>query len=49
MPWRCLKGAVKGRHYEWYVENLVYPYKPSTYQATAKPIDDGHGHAPGGH
>jgi hypothetical protein len=44
-----LKGSSKGRHYEWYVDNLVYPYKPRSYKAAPKPVDDGHGHGPGGH
>lgn len=43
------KGAQKGRHYDWYVDNIVYPYKPATFQMSGKPIDDGHGHGPGGH
>jgi hypothetical protein len=44
-----LKGAVKGRHYEWHVEDVVFPYHPRTYRAAAKPVDDGHGHAGSAH
>lgn len=40
-----LKGDAKGRHYEWYVEDVIYPYIRKTYQAESKPVDDGHGHA----
>jgi hypothetical protein len=44
-----LKGTTKGRHYEWWVDDIVYPYVPKTFQVAPKPVDDGHGHAPGGH
>jgi hypothetical protein len=40
-----LKARQKGRQYEWWVETIRYPYKPSTYAPTTKPVDDGHGHA----
>jgi Domain of unknown function (DUF4190) len=43
------KGQQKGRHYDWWVENVLFPYRPKSYQATPKPVDDGHGHGPGGH
>lgn len=43
------KGQQKGRHYDWWVDNVLFPYKPKSYQATPKPVDDGHGHGPGGH
>ena len=39
-----LKAMAKGRHYDWYVEDLVFPYMPKSYEAAAKPADDGHGH-----
>ena len=29
---------------EWLVEDLRYPYKPATYVAPVKKVDDGHGH-----
>jgi Domain of unknown function (DUF4190) len=29
---------------EWYVEDLRYPYQPSSYTPAPKPVDDGHGH-----
>jgi hypothetical protein len=39
------KGIPKGRHYEWWVENVVFPYQPRSYQGPTKPVsDDGHGH-----
>jgi Domain of unknown function (DUF4190) len=43
------KGGAKGRHYEWWVDQVMFPYQPKTYKGSAKPIDDGHGHAPGAH
>lgn len=40
------KGRPKGRHYEWWTDDLRFPYQPSTYQGEVKkPADDGHGHA----
>jgi hypothetical protein len=44
-----MKGETKGRHYEWWVEEVAYPYAPKSYKVAPKPIDDGHGHAPGAH
>jgi hypothetical protein len=43
------KGQQKGRHYGWWVEDILFPYQPRSYRAAAKPVDDGHGHGPGGH
>src|SRR5262249_8115989 len=43
------KGQQKGRHYGWWVEDILFPYQPRSYRAATKPIDDGHGHGPGGH
>ncbi len=43
------KGTQKGGHYGWYVDNIQYPYTPSTFRMSGKSIDDGHGHGPGGH
>ncbi len=42
-----LKGRLKGRQYEWWVEDVRFPYKPTkSYEPPApKPVDDGHGHA----
>jgi hypothetical protein len=41
-----LKGTPKGRHYEWWVEDVKYPFNLQTTIAPAvKPVDDGHGHA----
>lgn len=33
------------RGYEWWVEDVRYPYQPKSYVAPVKPADDGHGHA----
>jgi Domain of unknown function (DUF4190) len=44
-----LKGYTSGRHFEWHVEDVIFPYTPKSYQTSAKPVDDGHGHAPGAH
>jgi hypothetical protein len=44
-----LKGESKGRHYGWWVDEVIYPYSPKSYKGAAKPVDDGHGHAPGSH
>lgn len=45
-----LKGMIPegSKSYDWWVEDLRYPYKPATYVIPDKPVDDGHGHAPGG-
>jgi hypothetical protein len=40
-----LKARPKGRQYEWWVEDLIFPYTPRSYVAPEKPADDGHGHA----
>jgi hypothetical protein len=41
-----LKGRLKGRQYEWWVDDVRFPYKPKSYEPPApKPVDDGHGHA----
>ena len=40
-----LKGtSASGKGYEWWVDELVYPYKPATATLPEKPVDDGHGH-----
>lgn len=39
-----IKGRPQGRQYEWWVDDLVFPYKPRSYVAPVKPVDDGHGH-----
>lgn len=44
-----LKGRPKGRHYEWWAEDVRFPYVPQSYKAAPKPVDDGHGHAAGAH
>ena len=48
-PLLVLKGEdYKGQRH-WWVESVLYPYQPSSYVPAAKPVDDGHGHAPGAH
>jgi hypothetical protein len=39
------KGAAKGRAYEWWVDDMKFPYNLQAIAPTAKPADDGHGHA----
>jgi hypothetical protein len=39
-----LKARTRGRHYEWWVEDVQFPYTPKTYVPPVKPADDGHGH-----
>jgi hypothetical protein len=38
------KARTKGRHYEWWVEDVKFPYQPLSYKVLDKPVDDGHGH-----
>jgi hypothetical protein len=40
-----LKGRQKGKQYEWWVEELKFPYTPKTYEPPVAAPDDGHGHA----
>jgi hypothetical protein len=40
-----LKGTAKGRQYEWWVDDIKFPYNLQEIAPTAKPVDDGHGHA----
>jgi hypothetical protein len=41
-----LKGVSRsGKGYDWWVDELVYPYKPQTADLPESKIDDGHGHA----
>ena len=40
-----MKAKPIGSVYEWWVENLVYPYTPQSYVAPEKPAGDGHDHA----
>jgi len=40
-----LKARTKGQQYEWWVENYMFPYQPSSFVPAATPVDDGHGHA----
>ena len=42
-----LKGQKNGGKYEWWVEELRFPYTPASYVAAPKPVDDGHGHGEG--
>jgi hypothetical protein len=40
-----IKMRQKGRHYEWWVDDVRFPYIPKTFVPAPKAIDDGHGHA----
>jgi Domain of unknown function (DUF4190) len=40
-----LKGNQKGRHYEWWVEDLRFPYNSESIAPSAPAGGDGHGHA----
>jgi hypothetical protein len=44
-----IKGFMpeKASKYEWWVDDLRYPYQSSTYVIPEKPVDDGHGHGDG--
>ncbi|MGE3822298.1 MAG: DUF4190 domain-containing protein [Isosphaeraceae bacterium] len=42
-----LKATKVGGRYEWWVEELKFPYKPSSFVKPQAPVDDGHGHGPG--
>jgi hypothetical protein len=44
-----LKGTKSAGRYEWWVDEMHFPYRPDTYVAPAKPVDDGHGHGGGEH
>lgn len=39
-----LKGRQKGKQYEWWVEDVRFPYTPKSYVAPVAVPDDGHGH-----
>jgi hypothetical protein len=40
-----LKATITGKKYEWWLEDVRFPYTPKSYVAATKPVDDGHGHA----
>jgi hypothetical protein len=40
-----LKSLNDGSESPWWVDEVQFPYKPSTYAPAAKAVDDGHGHA----
>ena len=41
-----LKGKLKNKQYEWWVDEVRFPYTPKSFVPAAKgPPDDGHGHA----
>ncbi len=39
-----LKGRYKNKQYEWWVDELRFPYKPQSYVPPTKAPDDGHAH-----
>lgn len=43
-----IKAVGDAGNQSWWVEDYVYPYQPDTLKEKPKPIDDGHGHGPGG-
>jgi len=40
-----LKARRAGRQYDWWVDDVKFPYTPKTYTPPTKAPDDGHGHA----
>ena len=44
-----MKNRRDGRRDSWWVDTYVYPYTPKSFVPSTKPLDDGHGHAPGSH
>ncbi len=45
------KGIPKatGKGYEWWVDDLKYPYQKKSFKLPDKAVDDGHGHTGAGH
>jgi hypothetical protein len=41
-----VRGTFEKGRYEWWVDQISYPYKPSSYTPPVQPVDE-HGH--GGH
>jgi hypothetical protein len=39
-----IKGTTVGKKTEWFIEDVKYPYQPSTYVHQEKKVDDGHVH-----
>jgi len=39
-----LKSDTRRSKYEWWVDEVRFPYEPRSYVPTPKPVDDGHGH-----
>jgi hypothetical protein len=40
-----IKGLLKGKQYDWWVDEIRFPYAPRTFVAPVAAPDDGHGHA----
>ena len=40
-----LRGQTKNGKTDWWVEELKFPYTPSTAAEPTAPVDDGHGHS----
>jgi hypothetical protein len=40
-----MKGMSTENGYEWWVDDMRYPYEPNTAVIQEKAADDGHGHA----
>ena len=39
-----LKADTRNSKYEWWIDEIRFPYKPNSYATEPKPVDDGHGH-----
>jgi hypothetical protein len=39
------KGNAKGRQFEWWVDDLKFPFNQEDLTPSVQPVDDGHGHA----
>jgi hypothetical protein len=42
-----LKARPKGREYQWWADNITFPYTPRSYTPPTKQVGDGHDHAAG--
>ncbi len=40
-----LKGQNIKKKYEWWADDVAFPYKRKSFVPVSKPVDDGHGHA----
>lgn len=40
-----VRGDPDAAHYDWYVQQVIFPYQRNSHQLKVAPVDDGHGHA----